>query len=58
MHRDVSRTAMNFQDKIPLDEGTKSIYKNIIINSQWSNSRLINTSKLNYPLSFQIFMAL
>ena len=27
MHTDISRTVMNFQDKISLDEGTKSIYK-------------------------------
>ena len=27
MHTDISRTAMNFQAKISLDEGTKSIYK-------------------------------
>ena len=27
-----------------------------IINPQWSNSRVINTSQLNYRLSFQMFM--
>ena len=27
MRTDISRTAMNFQAKISLDEGTKSIYK-------------------------------
>ena len=27
-----------------------------IINPQWSNSRVINTSQLNYHLSFKVFM--
>ena len=27
MHTDISKTAMNFQAKISLDEGKKSIYK-------------------------------
>ena len=27
MHTDISRTAMDFQARISLDEGTKSMYK-------------------------------
>ena len=45
-----------FESKISLDEVTKSINSQII-NPQWSNSRAINTSQLNYLLSFYIFMS-
>ena len=35
----------------------QNLYINFqIINPQWSNSRVINTSQLNYRLSFQMFM--
>ena len=56
MHTDISRTAMIFEAKISLHEVTKSINSQTINKSSWPSSKIINTSQLNYPLSFQMFM--
>ena len=52
MHTNISRTAMIFETEISLHDVTK--YKNPQTNNnpQWPNSKIINTSQLNYPLSF------
>ena len=52
MHTDISRTAMIFEAKISLHEVTKSINSQTINKSSWPSSKIINTSQLNYPLSF------
>ena len=51
MHTDISSTAMIFEAKTSLHEVTKSINSETI-NPQWPNSKIINTSQLNHPLSF------
>ena len=51
MHTDISRSAMIFEVKISLYEVAKPINSETI-NPQWPNSKIINTSQLNYPLSF------
>ena len=54
MHADISITAMIFEIEISLHEVTKSINSQTkikIINPQWPNSKIINTSYLNYPQS-------
>ena len=52
MYTDISRTAMIFEAKIFLHEFTKSTNSQTNNKSSWPNSKIINTSQLNYPLSF------
>ena len=52
MHTDISRTAMICEAEISLLEVTEPINSQKITNPQWPNSKIINTSQLNYPLSF------
>ena len=56
MHTNILRTAMIFETEISLHEVTKSINSQTNNKSSWPSSKIINTSQLNYPLSFQMFM--
>ena len=52
MHTNISRMAMIFETEISLHEVTKSINSQTNNKSSWPSSKIINTSQLNYPLSF------